>query len=262
MLPYFVLFGRPIPLYGVCMAAGIALAAVLAIFRAKRAGMDENDMIVILACAVGLGLVGAKALYLGVTYGLKGTLNLLRTGNFAILVESGQVYYGGLLFGIAGAVIAAMCLRVKGENVAYAVVPALPLGHAFGRIGCFLGGVLLWIALRCALGRGFQRGRGRGADVSHSIGRSVSESFAGGGADGLCEKGSKPMEYFDCLYGRVWDTAVFAGVFPGRSRPGNGRRPVHFSMDQSDADAGRVGGGAAPAGKAAQRGKIIGGRKQ
>lgn len=140
MLPYFVLFGRPIPLYGVCMAAGIALAAVLAIFRAKRAGMDENDMIVILACAVGLGLVGAKALYLGVTYGLKGTLNLLRTGNFAILVESGQVYYGGLLFGIAGAVIAAMCLRVKGENVAYAVVPALPLGHAFGRIGCFLGG--------------------------------------------------------------------------------------------------------------------------
>ncbi len=140
MLPYFVLFGRAIPLYGVCMAAGIALAALLAIFRAKRAGMDENDMIVILACAVGLGLVGAKALYLGVTYGLKGTLNLLRTGYFAILVESGQVYYGGLLFGIAGAVIAAMCLRVKGENVAYAVVPALPLGHAFGRIGCFLGG--------------------------------------------------------------------------------------------------------------------------
>ena len=140
MLPYFVLFGRAIPLYGVCMAAGIALAAVLAIFRAKRAGMDENDMIVILACAVGLGLVGAKALYLGVTYGLKGTLNLLRTGYFAILVESGQVYYGGLLFGIAGAVIAAMCLRVKGENVAYAVAPALPLGHAFGRIGCFLGG--------------------------------------------------------------------------------------------------------------------------
>ena len=128
MLPYFVLFGRAIPLYGVCMAAGIALAAVLAIFRAKRAGMDENDMIVILACAVGLGLVGAKALYLGVTYGLKGTLNLLRTGYIAILVESGQVYYGGLLFGIAGAVIAAMCLRVKGENVAYAVVPALPLG--------------------------------------------------------------------------------------------------------------------------------------
>ena len=40
MLPYFVLFGRAIPLYGVCMAAGIALAAVLAIFRAKRAGMD------------------------------------------------------------------------------------------------------------------------------------------------------------------------------------------------------------------------------
>ena len=140
MLPYFVLFGRAIPLYGVCMAAGIALAAVLAIFRAKRADMDENDMIVILACAVGLGLVGAKVLYLGVTYGLKGTLTLLRTGNFAILVESGQVYYGGLLFGIAGAVIAAMCLRVKGENVAYAVVPALPLGHAFGRIGCFLGG--------------------------------------------------------------------------------------------------------------------------
>ena len=140
MFPYLNLFGRAIPLYGVCMAAGVVLAAVGAIARARRAGMDENDMIVILACAVGAGLAGAKGLYLGVSYGLDRMLSQIRAGDFSFLLESGQVYYGGLILGTAGALIAAACLRVKGSDVAFAVVPMLPVGHALGRIGCFLGG--------------------------------------------------------------------------------------------------------------------------
>ena len=140
MLPYLHFAGRTIPLYGVCMALGILISSSIAFFRVKRCGGDGNSLLIIAACAVGCGLAGAKMLYLFVSYGIRQALAQALSGDFAFLAEGGQVFYGGLIGGIAGGFLGA---RIAGEQPALycdAIIPCLPLGHAFGRLGCFFAG--------------------------------------------------------------------------------------------------------------------------
>lgn len=140
--PFFTVLGKVIPTYGLCMAVGILLAACIVYYRAKKVGLDINSMIIIAACAVGGALVGAKLLYIAVSYDPKEILEDITQGRFVILAGSGLVFYGGL---IGGAVTALLGLIISGElksadKVCSAVVPAIPVGHAVGRIGCFLAG--------------------------------------------------------------------------------------------------------------------------
>lgn len=57
------------------------------------------------------------------------------------LKESGFTYYGGLLFFLAS-IMVFFYLVSQGEYlvIVNAIVPAIPLFHAVGRLGCFLGG--------------------------------------------------------------------------------------------------------------------------
>ena len=48
MHPYFHLFSFAIPAYGVFMAAGLSLATLLAIIRAKKAGGDPDYTLIII----------------------------------------------------------------------------------------------------------------------------------------------------------------------------------------------------------------------
>lgn len=140
MLPHVHIGNLEIPTYGICMVIGIMAAAIIAIIRAKRTGRDENSLIVIAACAVGLGLAGAKILYIIASYGLQKALQEMSQGNFSCFTEGGLVFYGGLIGGIGGAYIGAAIAKEKLTSYIDTVVPCVPLGHAFGRLGCFLGG--------------------------------------------------------------------------------------------------------------------------
>ena len=59
MYPYLDIFGMSIPSYGLCMAVGILLSFYICFVRARKNKLDIDSLIVIAACAVGLGLVGA-----------------------------------------------------------------------------------------------------------------------------------------------------------------------------------------------------------
>ena len=110
--------------------------------RARKNKLDIDSLIVIAACAVGLGLVGAKLLYLFVSCDINEVFERLSRGDISDLAGGGQVFYGGLIMGIIGAFLGVRISGSCGETALYcdAVVPAIPLGHAFGRIGCFLAG--------------------------------------------------------------------------------------------------------------------------
>lgn len=140
MLPYINVFGRAIPAYGLCMALGIMLAAALALCRAKRAGVNENSIIIVMASAVGFALIGAKLLYIFASYGLVKALREIATGDFSALTGGGLVFYGGLIFGAFGAFTASQLLHEESEKLTAISVPVIPLGHACGRVGCFLAG--------------------------------------------------------------------------------------------------------------------------
>ena len=53
MFPSVILFGKIIPMYGLCMVLGIILSCSVAFARAKKFKLDINNLIVIAAAAGG-----------------------------------------------------------------------------------------------------------------------------------------------------------------------------------------------------------------
>ena len=146
MLPFVSLFGLRVPMYGLCMALGILAGGGLMLARGKRMGCDVNDLIVVMACAAGGALLGAKGLYIVSSYGLRAAWESLRRGDLRFLTEGGLVFYGGLLGGMAGALAGVYFTKQAPETVCALAAPSVPLGHAFGRLGCYFAGCCYGVA--------------------------------------------------------------------------------------------------------------------
>lgn len=120
--------------YGLAIGVGIVCAVFMADFRAKKRDMNADAVFTIALLALVFGFIGAKLLY-GVT-DLRNVLKdplLLLTGN-------GFVIYGGIIGGIAAAII--YCRIKKYSFLQYfdLLAPSIALAQGFGRIGCFLAG--------------------------------------------------------------------------------------------------------------------------
>lgn len=139
MLPYVSIFGLTIPMYGLMFSIGLFFACLLAVVRIKKVGLAWEDFAIIAACAVGLGLAGSSVVYAFVTYPLSVIFKMIAQGEFAHIF-GGAVFYGGMAGGGIGAVIGSKVAKVSLFAYESSVVPALPMAHAFGRVGCFCAG--------------------------------------------------------------------------------------------------------------------------
>lgn len=116
--------------FGVLMAlAFFAAYRVLAKGLARLGIGSEDDASAILFAAGIGGILGAKLYYAA----LHGDWRLL-------LDRAGLVWYGGLIGGTLAVVWTLHRRRLPVWSVADAVFPALSLGYAVGRVGCFLVG--------------------------------------------------------------------------------------------------------------------------
>lgn len=122
------------------MMLGIVSSCIIAYLRAKKQKLDTNNLLIIFACSIGIGLLGAKLLYIIISYSPKEIINLISKGSFEFLIQGGLVYYGGLIGGIIAAYVSTIILKESPDKVISAVVPCIPLGHAWGRLGCLLAG--------------------------------------------------------------------------------------------------------------------------
>lgn len=124
---------RPLTSYGLCAILGILLGGGLIDLLARRRGFPRFEALAATTLGLGFGLLGAKLLFLAVSIPRISTAGLL-----PFLCDGGFVFYGGLL---AGAAAILVYLRAGGLSVpAFAdlAAPGLALGHALGRVGCFL----------------------------------------------------------------------------------------------------------------------------
>jgi phosphatidylglycerol:prolipoprotein diacylglycerol transferase len=96
--------------------------------RRQGIGDEEDASALIFAAGVG-GIVGAKVYYA-----------LLNRDWHLLFDRSGLVWYGGFLLGTAAVLFTINRRRLPVWELADAVAPALALGYAIGRIGCFLVG--------------------------------------------------------------------------------------------------------------------------
>lgn len=127
---------RPIYWYGIMMAAGFLAALAHWRVLGRRSGVDTaftTDLLVWLMIG---GILGARIAYVAANW----PYFRAAPGEIIRIDQGGLVYYGGFV----GAGLAMILFsRLYGRPLfamTDLVITALPLGHAFGRVGCFLNG--------------------------------------------------------------------------------------------------------------------------
>ena len=143
MYPIISLFGLSLGTYGICCVIGGALAIWLAIRNGKRFQQDRFAMLEACVWALIGGFLGAKLLYLLVSF--SDIVEMFQTSGFnwdtiSSLLEGGFVFYGGLLGGLAALLLYLHHFQLPYGVYLSSITPAVPLAHAFGRIGCFFAG--------------------------------------------------------------------------------------------------------------------------
>jgi phosphatidylglycerol:prolipoprotein diacylglycerol transferase len=122
----------PITTYGIWLAIGMLLGLFAASRLGARDGLPRERIYDLGLWVLIGGLIGSKILMFFVEENVQlFSLDFLR---------SGGVYYGGLIGGFLAVVILVRFYKLPFWKVADAFAPALALGQAFGRQGCFAAG--------------------------------------------------------------------------------------------------------------------------
>ena len=128
--------------YGVMAMIGFLAALFVARWRARRAGLLPDEITDICVWALLAGIVGSR-----IAYVLQNTDYFFDTGrpgwsvlDLLKIWQGGLVFYGGLIGALVVTLLLLRAKKLKVLPVLDVLTPSLALGHAFGRIGCYLHG--------------------------------------------------------------------------------------------------------------------------
>jgi phosphatidylglycerol:prolipoprotein diacylglycerol transferase len=157
--------------YGVLIAVGLAFGVATAYYEGKRQKLDASRVLDLAFWLIVAGLVGARIAYVAVNADDFARIcvgsGLPARGARAIasdctrmfrVWEGGLVFYGGI-FGAA--FVAYRFSKREGwrpAQIADLFAPALAIGHAFGRLGCFAAGCCYGKELNAGWGFAFPPG--------------------------------------------------------------------------------------------------------
>ena len=134
--------------YGVLLALGAALGMWLLTHLAKKSGLDPDRVMSLALWLLISGLVGSRLLFV-----------ILEPAQFKAapwrvlaIWEGGLVFYGGLIAALAVGILLMRRWKLPVLTLMDCVAPALALGQAVGRLGCFSAG--------CCYGRTWEGGWG------------------------------------------------------------------------------------------------------
>ena len=120
--------------YGLMIGIGFILALFLGEYRAKKKGMKEEAIIDLAIIAAVGGFLGAKILYIIVSF------KEFLQNSLAVIGSEGFVVYGGIISGVLCCMLYCKVKKLKFLDYFDIVMPEVALAQAFGRIGCFLAG--------------------------------------------------------------------------------------------------------------------------
>ena len=132
---YPVLFriaGFEITSFGVLVAIGALVGAWIFRRELQRSHLPEHGIDAAVAGLIG-GIVGAKLLWVAEHAGQEPLRSLL-------LSRGGMSWFGGFAGGLTAGIAMMRTRRLPVFPVLAAATPGLAIGHAIGRIGCFLVG--------------------------------------------------------------------------------------------------------------------------
>lgn len=136
-LPTWVPFlgGQAITSFGLMMFLSFLTAGVIVKSELSRLGLDEEKAWDLLFMAVVGGIVGAKLYYVFLNFD-----RLQVEGLSFIFNRGGMVWYGGFMLAAVLVAWEAKRSNLHIPTIADVTAPALALGYAVGRMGCFLVG--------------------------------------------------------------------------------------------------------------------------
>jgi phosphatidylglycerol:prolipoprotein diacylglycerol transferase len=121
--------------FGLMMALGFCAGGAMTYYEFRRRGLNPEQVYwITLACAFG-GLAGSKIHYL--------LLHLDELGDdpmASAFSGAGLVWYGGFIGGVLAGLVVCRLYRISAGTAFNAAAPAMAIGYAFGRMGCFLNG--------------------------------------------------------------------------------------------------------------------------
>jgi phosphatidylglycerol:prolipoprotein diacylglycerol transferase len=141
--------------YGLCMAVGFLLGWQAAVWLCRRTGQDAERLTSLLTWLMLSAVIGARAAYVAEHWRAEFAdqpLAILR------IDQGGLMFYGGL---IAAALLLVVYARLHRQNlleVTDLVLAVVPLGHALGRLGCFMHGCCYGRVTASWLGVSFPKG--------------------------------------------------------------------------------------------------------
>ena len=123
--------------YGVCVALGFVLAFMMFRRRAARFGIPDDDAGSLVLLLFVAGLLGARAWYVARYWREEFAGNLRE---IVMIQHGGLVFFGGFVAALVALWVWGRAKRRSIAVLADALAPCLALGHAFGRLGCFMNG--------------------------------------------------------------------------------------------------------------------------
>ena len=126
--------------YGLMTALGYAAAALYLLPRLKKINLDKDTFWNLIFIAFMGALIGAKLLFIIVSWPQLGATLADKIANIVRDFRYGFVFFGGMIVSVFSLIF---YMKKKGLPVLKTsdfLITGLPLGHALGRIGCFLAG--------------------------------------------------------------------------------------------------------------------------
>lgn len=126
--------------YGLMTALGYAAASFYLLRKIKQIHMDADTFWNFIFIAFMGALVGAKAMFIIVSWPMLGDTLAQKLHTIVTGFRYGFVFFGGAIAAVAALWVYLKKKKLPILSTADFFVVALPLGHAIGRIGCFLAG--------------------------------------------------------------------------------------------------------------------------
>ncbi len=120
--------------YGVLIVIGIFAALFIGEARAKKRGLDPDEIFNLTICCALMGFVGAKLMFCIVEWRefVKDPLSLLRSNGFVV--------YGGIILGVLAGYLWSRLRKLVFLDYFDIVLPSVAVTQGFGRLGCFMAG--------------------------------------------------------------------------------------------------------------------------
>jgi len=122
--------------YGACLAVSILLCYFVLVKLGRPLGYSSDFVSSLLTVLIVSGLIGARIFYVVEHWSHYSQ----HPAEIIKVWEGGLMFYGGLILSAVALIIFIRFQKKPIAEVLDIIVTAVPLGHAVGRIGCFLNG--------------------------------------------------------------------------------------------------------------------------